>query len=179
MLPRILSVLLAIAFVVSLHAQQKKLTDPWTNDMRPIPGTTTADLAGVWSRSSFSTVDFVNRNTGSHAEPSGEHVEMKFSPDGAYTVGYLMQSSLYNCTTHVFGEKKGVYKVSNTTLAMEDREYVLRSQDNCHASWNYEKHPPLRKYSYQWSLARTQQGIALVLRGPGGNPEVYLREPAK
>jgi hypothetical protein len=59
---------------------------------------------------------------------------------------------------------------------MKDNASFLRSRDNCHAQWNYEKHPPLAQTTYQWSFGQTTYGLVLILRGPDGKETVYSRE---
>jgi hypothetical protein len=138
-----------------------------------------ADLIGEWYKSKMSTVDFVNPATGAHANPSGERLNVRFQSDGTFKLGWLKQSSLYNCSSTVFGYKVGAYTLSNSVITMQVKNNTLTSKDNCHPQWNYEKHPPLGTTSYQLRLGRSQYGPVLIMRGPDGKEEVYARETGK
>lgn len=150
--------------------------DPWAPKIDLLPDAPPAAVVGEWTKGHVSSVDFMNPNTGSHAAPSGERLNVRFFPDGHYKLGWLLQSSLYSCTSTVYGEKTGMYEVHGNALTMKDTASVLTSRDNCHREWNYEKHPPLAQTTYQWRLGQTQYGLALVMRGPDGKDTVYARE---
>jgi hypothetical protein len=137
-----------------------------------------ADLIGEWYQSNVSTIDFVNSNTGAHTAPSGDRLNVRFFPDGTYKMGWLLQSSLYGCTSTVFGYKVGVYALDGTALRMQERSYSLTSKDNCHPEWNYEKHPPLKSGTVQVRMARTKYGPAIVWH-EGGGDSVYFRETGR
>jgi hypothetical protein len=136
-------------------------------------------LAGEWYLSHVSSIEYVNPNTGSHSGPSGERLVFRFYPDGQYKSGYLVQSSLYGCTMTVFGYKTGSYIIDGNRLTFTEKSYSLTSKDNCHAAWNYEKHPPLQQRTYRWRLARNQYGPVLVLTGADGKDAFYARETGK
>jgi hypothetical protein len=133
-------------------------------------------LIGEWSKSKVSSIDFVNRSTGAHSDPSGERLHVRFFPDGHYKLGWLLQSSLYNCTSSVYGEKVGIYQVRGDALSMKDTTSVLTSRDNCHPHWNYEKHPPLAETTYQLRFGQSKYGVVLLMRGPDGKETMYSRE---
>jgi hypothetical protein len=121
------------------------------------------ELIGEWKSSHSSSTLYVNPNTGSYNGPSGDRMHYRFFPDGHYIEAGLIQSSLYNCTTQVYGYKTGVYRVEGSNLILDEKTYTLTSKDNCHREWNYEKHPPLHKKTFQWRLEQGQSGLKLVM----------------
>ncbi len=173
---RLHTVALLLLLMPGLAWSQGQNSDPRAPKVSPLSGGTVADLTGEWSKSDVSTIDFVNPSTGSHADPSGERLNVRFFADGHYKLGWLLQSSLYSCTSTVFGLKNGVYSVDGGALTMKDTDSVLTSKDTCHREWNYGKHPPLLESTYQWRFGRTKYGLVLVLRGPDGKETVYARE---
>jgi len=173
---RLCGVAMLLLLMAGLAWPQAQNSDPWAPRVTPLPGGGAADLIGEWSKSTVSNIDFVNPSTGSHADPSGERLNVRFFPDGHYKLGWLLQSSLYSCTSTVFGLKNGVYSVDGGALTMKDADSVLTSKDTCHREWNYEKHPPLRQSTYQWRFGRTRYGLVLILRGPDGKETIYARE---
>lgn len=165
-----------IALLLSPVVCRAQSPSPWTPQVEFLPAASPADVIGEWSKSRVSSVDFVNPGTGSHASPSGERLNVRFFQDGRYRLGWLLQSSLYSCTSTVYGEKNGVYQVHGGALTMKDTASVLTSKDNCHREWNYEKHPPLAETTYEWRLGRTKYGLVLVMKGPDGKDTIYMRE---
>ena len=143
---------------------------------REIRAQSPSDLIGEWGKSRMSSVDFVNPSTGAHADPSGERTDIRFFPDGTYKLGWLLQSSLYNCSSRVFGYKTGVYAVDGSTLTVDVRTSTLTSRDTCHPEWNYEKKTPTTKATYQWRMQQTRSGLALLIRDASGKEEVYLKQ---
>src|ERR1043166_4724441 len=113
---RVFAIVRLVLFPILLCAQN---ASPWKVPIEPLPGTA-ADLIGEWSKSHVSTVDFVDPSTGAHANPSGERLNVRFFADGAYKLGWLLQSSLYNCTSTVFGEKTGAYQIQGNAISMKD-----------------------------------------------------------
>jgi len=140
---------LLLCWALALTSLQAQKSEPLAPQGVRLPGGTPADLIGEWSKSNVSTIDFVNPNTGAHGDPSGERFNVRFFSDGHYKLGWLLQSSLYSCTSTVFGLKNGRYTAEGNTLRMNDIDSVLTSKDTCHREWNYEKHPPLRHSTYQ------------------------------
>lgn len=113
-------------------------SDPWAPKVQPLPGPVTlAEFTGEWYKRHMSTVDFVNPSTGAHAAPSGECFNIHFYPDGTYKSGWLLQSSLFNCSTRVFGYKTGVYKqvgrfhyqTGRENLFVEEQRHVSRTME--------------------------------------------------
>ncbi|HYY95138.1 MAG TPA: hypothetical protein VE713_11530 [Pyrinomonadaceae bacterium] len=140
--------------------------DPWAPQVTPRAGKADAsELLGEWSQSEVSATDFVNPSTGAHADPSGERLNFRLFPDGTYKIGWMLQSSLYGCTSQVFAYRTGTY--------------TLTSKDNCHAEWNYEKHPPLGKMAYRWQMGETKYGPGLILLGSDGKRRAFVRETGK
>jgi hypothetical protein len=139
----------------------------------PNAPTIARELLGEWSSSSSSSIGYVNPNTGSYAAPSGEWNRYKFFPDGSFIDAGMLQSSAYNCTSQVFGYRKGVYRVEGSKIYFEEREYTLTSKDNCHQEWNYEKHPPVSKYVLVYHFERDQYGIKMVMDSPDGKQYIY------
>ncbi len=153
--------------------------DLWAPKVYPRGGGDASELVGEWSQSEVSTTDYVNPGTGAHADPSGERLNIRLNADGTYKIGWLLQSSLYGCTSSVFGYKTGVYTVEGLTITFVDKTNTLTSKDNCHAEWNYEKHPPLGRSVYQWQMGETKYGPGLILLGTDGKKRAFVRETGK
>jgi hypothetical protein len=154
--------------------------DLWAPKVSILPGSPgRAELMGEWFQSQMSNIEFSNPNTGSRSGPSGVRTNILFLPDGTFKLGWLKQSSLYNCTMSLFGYKTGLYKLDGSTLTVEDQEATLTSRDNCNPQWNYKKKVPLKTFTYQVLLGQTKYGLVLILRHADGKDEIYERERGK
>jgi len=153
----------------------------WTSEASRVASAQTVNdyIVGEWYLSHASSIQYVKPSTGSYSSPSGERLAFRFYPDGHYKSGYLVQSSLYGCTMTVFGYKTGSYSIDGDRLTFTEKSYSLTSKDNCHAEWNYEKHPPLQQRASRWRLVRNQYGPILVLTGADGKDAFYARETGK
>jgi Chaperone for protein-folding within the ER, fungal len=119
------------------HSAANPLTTPATSSP-PLNA-----LEGNWYQGSSSGVDYYNPTTGSWAAPSGSGFKYVFNPDGSYDYSGLMQSSLYSCTMSIFGYETGIYTVQDQMLVLTPQVNKLKSEDNCHEDFNYERDEPL------------------------------------
>jgi hypothetical protein len=134
------------------------------------------DLVGEWHKSQVSTIDFVNRSTGVHAGPSEESLNVRFEADGTFKLGWLLQSTLSNCSSRVLGDQRGEFTLADSTIDLEVTSNTLIRTDSCHPEGNSETHPGLGRSSYHLQLGRMKHGVVLIMRGPTGKEEVYARD---
>jgi hypothetical protein len=136
-------------------------------------GAVPAALVGKWHEGRVSTINYVNRHTGSYAPPSGNRFEYEFRPDGTFVLSGLLQSSLYHCTMSVFKYTTGTYRVSGSTLVLEEQASKMQSRDNCNKRFNQDKALPLETKTYQWAVVAGEYGPRLVLRYPDGQQSTF------
>jgi hypothetical protein len=98
-----------------------------------------AELVGTWFQGSVSNTDYYNPSTGSWAGPSGTGVAYTFTANGEYQHAGVLQSSLYGCTSIVFGWDRGAVAVRGTEVTLTATSGRLKSEDNCVAEYNYDK----------------------------------------
>src|SRR5262245_32622500 len=111
---------LAIAFISALAGGSggEGVTDPGDP---PDPGVGTGVpswAVGTWHYGSVSSVNFFNPNSGSWGTPSGEGMFYHFSADGKYEKGYMIQSTLYNCTMTVLFYSSGKITADGSQLSL-------------------------------------------------------------
>jgi hypothetical protein len=133
-------------------------------------------LTGEWRSTHLSSVNYYSPTTGSYAPPSGNLFELKIQADGSYVESGLIQSSMYSCTTSVFGYKTGVARVQGSHVILEEKSSKLTSKDNCNKSFNYEKNPPLKTTAYQWRIVKDEYGTKLILTDEKGAEYPYYRK---
>lgn len=176
----VLLVSLGLAIAAPQNSKSQAKPDPWSPKVEELPGSAPPSaLLGEWTRSDVSTINFVNPNTGSYSDPSGERTAYPFYPDGTYKLGWLKQSALYGCTSSIFGYTTGVYQVQGSTLIMQAQSTTLTSRDNCHPQWNYDKTLPNKRFVTQWRLGRTKYGLVLIFHDTDGKENVFAKEQGK
>ncbi len=77
-----------------------------------------AQLVGAWYAGSVSSVDYYNPLTGAHGAPSGTGVYYKFTADGYYEKGVMLQSTLYNCTKTFYVYNQGTMTVAGDKIVL-------------------------------------------------------------
>ncbi|HBG04586.1 MAG: hypothetical protein A2075_21285 [Geobacteraceae bacterium GWC2_58_44] len=114
---------------------------------QPAPG-----LIGVWGELSVSGTDFYNSSTGEWAPVSGGGTRIEFKPDGTYTQGTLIQSSMYNCSSKYWFWSAGHVSINGTVMTLSQTEFYKKVTDSCNSSYNYDGPLPLQIRSYTWSI---------------------------
>lgn len=136
-----------------------------------------AQLASTWQTGTVSSVNFYNPTTGAWSAPSGVGMFFKFTPDGYYEKGVLLQSSLYGCTMTFFAFNKGTMTVEGDKIVLYPTYGKIKSIDNCVANNNYEKPDQLKSETMLWELGPDEYGVeTLWLRYPDGGPSAFHHE---
>jgi hypothetical protein len=125
------------------------------------------ELVGEWSSVHTSTVNYVDRGTGSYAPPSGTGTSYTILPDGQYKSASLIQSSMYNCTMTVNAYEEGVLRLNGNVVVFDSKGGTLDSKDNCNSRFNYRKPIPANQTTYNWRLERDQWGVKFCIVKPG------------
>jgi hypothetical protein len=136
-----------------------------------------AQLVNTWKTGTVSSVNFYNPNTGSWGPPSGVGMFFKFTPDGYYEKGVLLQSSLYGCTMTFFAYNKGTMTVEGDKIVLYPTYGRIKSIDNCVESNNYEKPDQLKSETLLWEYGQDEYGVeTLWLRSPDSGPSAFHHE---
>jgi hypothetical protein len=136
-----------------------------------------AQLTGAWQSGTVSSINFYNPTTGTWGAPSGTGMFFKFTRDGYYEKGVLLQSSLYNCTMTFFAYNKGTMTVEGDKIVLYPTYGKIKSIDNCVANNNYDKPDQLKSETMLWELGQDEYGVeTLWLRYPEGNPSAFHHE---
>lgn len=87
----------------------------------------TSRLNGKWRSSSAASTQYKNSYTGALAPTSGNSFSYEFLPDGTYRNNGLMQITTYGCTSSVFAENSGRYRIDGDRLYIEPSQGVVKS----------------------------------------------------
>lgn len=166
---------LFLIFAVSFTSCKKSPTDPDDDDRTPRTSVPAA-LVGEWQSGTVSSVNFYNPATGAWGTPSGTGMFFKFTPDGYYEKGVLLQSSLYGHTTTFFAYNKGTITVKDSVIVIYPTYGKIKSVDNMVAENNYEKDDQLESETMLWAKGFDEYGFeTLWLRYPDGAPSAFHR----
>ena len=74
------------------------------------------ELVGTWKNGSVGMIQYQNRTTGATKPGRGSIFNYKFNANGTYEfIGY-METTMYNCTTTLFNQINGRYKVKHPDM---------------------------------------------------------------
>lgn len=128
-------------------------------------------LNGRWTSGRISTIQYRNAYTGVSRPPTGSYFSWNFKADGTYTFSGLLQSTLYSCTTSMFGEESGEYTVSGNTVHVKPQKNPYKMTNSCSPSSNREGPGKLTERDYQFTI----DGSTLKLDSASGHGDWKLQ----
>lgn len=122
----------------------------------------TANVSGTWTNGSVGTIQYQNRATGATKPGRGSHFSYKFHANGTYEyVGY-MESTMYNCTTTLFNQINGKYKVGDGSIQLDSTRDFWKSTNSCAASGNKQQTKPVKKMTVTFDIRTDDYGATLL-----------------
>ncbi len=140
--------------------------------------TASHSLIGHWTNGRLSTIQYRDVYTGVAKPPSGNHFAYEFRADGTYTFTGLMQNTVYNCTSTMFGEESGTYELNaaRSEVALHPQKNPFRMTNSCAPSANREAPGKLNERSYRFVI----NGSQLELTAPSDRTvQTFLRQPPR
>jgi hypothetical protein len=110
------------------------------------------NLTGRWYTGRLSNIQYRDSITGVDRPPAGNHFAYEFRPDGTYTFTGTIQSTVYNCTTTMFGEESGAYEVTGVELALHPVKNPFRMTNSCAPSSNRQGPGKLVERSFRFAI---------------------------
>lgn len=92
------------------------------------PSPNQARLVGKWRSVTAAATQYKNSATGSWAPTSGHSFFYQFFPDGTYQSHTLLQVTTYGCTSSVYRDNSGTYRVEGDRFSIQPTRGVLKSQ---------------------------------------------------
>ena len=136
-------------------------------------------LIGKWRTTTVRATQYVNSYTGVAAPTNGLSVAYEFAPDGTYSMNGTMQVTSYHCTSVMYNEDRGHYRVQGTRLYIDPQTGINRYSNNCAPSSNREVPKTMGKREYELRLEPNSVGEQqLVMANPtsNGRPDYYKRD---
>lgn len=133
-------------------------------------------LIGKWRATSVAATQYKNSYTGAPAPTSGNSFLYEFLPDGTYHSNNLMQITTYGCTSSVYAESSGHFRVEGNHLYIEPARGTVKSQV-C-GGQSSEKPDSLAVREYAFGTEMNGGRETLVINGLDGKtrPDYYRRE---
>jgi hypothetical protein len=132
------------------------------------------ELVKEWYTGDISSTNFFNPSTGHFSGPSGVGIYFKFTQDGYYEKGVLLQSSLYGCTSTFYAFNKGTVVMDGNKMTLYCNYGKIKSEDNCVSENNYEKADNVTTEVIYWELGYDEfNQQTLWLRYENGNPSAF------
>jgi hypothetical protein len=83
------------------------------------PPASSGGLVGAWYSGSPSVIQYMDPDTGTSAPTSGLGTFLVLEADGSYREGGILRTTTYSCTSEVFVDAYGTYRVSGETLTLD------------------------------------------------------------
>ena len=104
-------------------------------------------VAGTWTNGTVGAVQYQNRVTGATKSGRGSIFTYKFHPNGTYEFTGYMEVTMYSCTTTLFNQISGRYKVSDGTVALAPSRDFWKNTNSCAAIAAINSRPKRRPTS--------------------------------
>jgi hypothetical protein len=139
-------------------------------------GMAAKELTGKWRATSVAATQYQNTYTGAPAPTSGHSFSYEFLSDGTYKSNNLMQITTYGCTSSVYSEGSGHFRVDGDHLYVEPANGKTRSQVCGGQASEKADNLAVREYVFHIEASNGQE--VLVINGVDGKnrPDYYRRE---
>lgn len=144
-------------------------------------GSVPPEILGKWKWvNAHARMQFQNRSTGEFARASGESLNIAIQPDGTFSQGVLVQSSLYNCPITWFIAEHGYIEEQGQGLMFHTQNGTSTYTSNCHPELNSKKAIPPREQLYtNWRVDQDPSGkerLCMTLQGKPDKPSCTVRD---
>ena len=121
-------------------------------------------LVGEWFEGSTSILSEQNMTTGSVSSRYGSSIGYTFQSDGTFRYAGLIKSTMYNCTTTLWNDRRGKYSVEGDVITFTlSKDYWFNS-NSCSSSDSKEENKPLRTVKYNFLIGEKEGTEWLCLR---------------
>jgi hypothetical protein len=133
-------------------------------------------LLGKWRAGSVAMTQYYNSYTGAPAPTSGSSFFYEFLPDGTYHMNGLMQMTTYGCTSSIWRDHSGTYRVEGNRLYIQPTQGIVRSHVCGGQEVTKEDKRELAVHTYHFESG--SQGENLVIGSADGTarPDYFHRE---
>lgn len=138
----------------------------------PVPD----ELVGSWRTGRVSLLNYRNNTTGSTTPANGSTFSYRFYPDGRYEFTGFMQSTMYNCTTRLFNQVRGVFEVDGSQITLIQKSSKWQNENSCSPNSRTEKHGELKRDTFSWRIKTEAGKENFCITYPNGEENCFQRE---
>lgn len=133
-------------------------------------------VIGKWRATHVAATQYENSYTGAPAPTSGSSFAYEFRTDGSYSENGTLQVTTYGCTSAVFQDNSGRYRLEAGRLILQPERGIVKSQ-TCGGP-EKEKAADLSPRTYAYKLEAGNGGETLIVQDVEGKnlPDYYRRE---
>jgi hypothetical protein len=133
-------------------------------------------ILGTWTKGMMSMMGDKNQISGAVTPSNGTSFKYVFHPNGSFEfVGY-MQSTMYGCTTSLFQDKRGKYRISGNEITLTLSKNFWRNQYGCSPASNKERDYNLDSENYTFRTKTDEYGKTHVCLTNAKGETCYRRE---
>ena len=134
------------------------------------------EVIGVWKTGGIGTIGYQNQITGSVKPGRGNIFWYKFLSNGNFEfVGY-MESTMYNCTTSLFNQITGRYRVNGNRIELLPNKDFWKSTNSCAASGNRQTNKRPTPKTLTFERRQDEYGQKLLCLTDGGVETCYRED---
>lgn len=123
-----------------------------------------AELVGKWFEGSTSILSEQNMTTGSVSSRYGSSIGYTIESDGTFRYAGLIKSTIYNCTTTLWNDRRGKISVSGDVITLTTSKDYWFNSNSCSSSAPKEENKPLKAKSYNYAIAEKNNKPWLCMR---------------
>lgn len=135
-----------------------------------------SEVTGSWKTGSVGSVQYRDQVTGATRSGRGSIFTYKFLPNGNYEfIGY-MEMNMYNCTTTIFNQINGKYRVGGNTIELDPARDLWKSTNSCAASGNKQQTKPPTTKTLEYRRTTDEYDRQLLCLTDGDAETCYRAE---
>lgn len=145
-------------------------------DSTPTNSNGGGSIVGTWTNGSTSMLGERNTTTGAVTSRNGSTYKYVFNSNGSFEfIGY-MESTMYGCTTALFNDKRGGYKISGNQITFTPNKNYWKNTYSCAPNSNKEKNYTLEQETYTFRTKQDEYGKTLICLANDKGESCYRRE---
>lgn len=123
-----------------------------------------AELVGKWFSGSASILSEQNMTTGSVSSRYGSSIGYTIESDGTFRYAGLIKSTMYNCTTTLWNDRRGKFSVSGDVITFTPTKDYWFNSNTCSSSAPKEENKALKAKSYNYLVGEKEGTSYLCMR---------------
>ena len=124
-------------------------------------------LVGKWFEGSASILAEQNQITGAITSRYGSTIGYTFESDGTFRYAGLIKSTMYNCTTTLWNDRRGSYSIAGDVITFRHTNDYWLNTNSCSKSSTKETNKPLVTTKFNFEIGEREGRTWLCMREVG------------